>query len=185
MLPARWPLREFDMGRQDWRTAPTVVGALEREFGAFDCDVAADDHNHVCPVYLTLRDGSPNPHRWGNNNFCNPPFGDIAPFVVAAAEAVRLGKFTTMLTHANPNSPWFHVALGFAELRCPDRRLCYWHPDEPMRDGRHGGAARDSVIWRFGGEPGLVSPIHIPPHKAECERLTREAQGQLTIGSLL
>jgi len=64
-----------------------VVRTLEQEFGAFDYDVAADDHNYVCAVYLTLRDGAPNPHQWGINNFCNPPFGDIGPFVVAAAKA--------------------------------------------------------------------------------------------------
>jgi hypothetical protein len=161
------------MGRQDWRTPPSVFRFLGERFGPFDCDVAADEHNHLCPRYLTVRDGPPDPDGWGACNFCNPTFGNVAPFMQAAVCAE-----TVMLSHANPNSTWFQFAIRHAALYCPDKRINYWHPDE---DPRKTGADRDTVIWHFGGEPGRIYTIEIPDHRKEIRRLWEESNGQQSL----
>lgn len=167
------------MGRQDWRTPPSVFDALSKQFGAFDHDIAADDLNHLCDSYSTEARGQPDYRRWGKRNWGNIPFGSAQPFLTQAAMGLPYMD-TVIITHANANSPWFQFALAHAALHCPDRRINYWHPDEDAK-----GADRDSVIWHFGGLPGRVFTIKLPEHRKEVLRLVAEASGQMTIGQLL
>lgn len=166
------------MSRQDWRTPPAVFAALNERFGPFDCDVAADPFNRLCKGWLGEGEGPPVERIafWGDRNWCNPPFSSCDAFVLAASRASRQGKQTVMLTHSNPNSPWFRDALRYAALYCPDRRINYWHPEEDAKS-----ADRDTVVWHFGGRPGTVQEIHIPEHRLEIRRLTAEAKGQATL----
>lgn len=169
------------MSRQDWRTPPSVFETLAQRFGPFDCDVAADELNHLCAKFVTASYGAPAHWLWGQCNFCNPPFDDVTPWVTAASVAWRdHNKQTVMLSHSNPNSPWFQFSIKQAALYCPDKRVNYWHPDEEAP-----GANRDTVVWHFGGTPGTVQPLQIPDHRQEVKRLIAESRGQLTIGPLL
>jgi hypothetical protein len=96
------------MSRQDWRTAPSVFKTLDDNFGPFDCDVAADELNHLCGNWI----GSCHEGEYGMRNWCNPPFDNIGPFVDAAAKILALERQTVMLTHNNCCSPWFRrIAL--------------------------------------------------------------------------
>ncbi len=156
------------MSRQDWRTPPSVVRTLEDFFGKrFDCDVAADEWNHVCQNWIG-EDGGPGER--GLFNFCNPPFGNIDPFV---EDASRCYGETVMLTHNNCCSPWFRRASQSAALYLPNRRICFWHPHE-----RPGSPDRDTVVWHFGGTKATVLLMPLPPHSEEVRRLWAEANGQ-------
>lgn len=164
------------MGRQDWRTPPSVFRALEAFFvETFDCDVAADEHNHLCDNWR----GEKHHHfAWGRFNFCNPPFGNIMPFVARAiAEAAVPHGYnadTIMLTHNGCCSEWFRLASQHATLYLPNRRISFWHPDEEP-----GSPDRDTVVWHFGYDAGgFVKLINIPEHADEVRRLWAEANGQ-------
>ena len=161
------------MSRQDWRTPPSVFQALNDQFGPFDCDAAANELDHLCENWL-----GQNHHGigYGWRNWCNPPFGDIEPFVEAAVKINILGRHTVMLTHNNCCSPWFRRASQHAALYLPDGRISFWHPDEEP-----GHPDRDTVIWHFGGEPGRIFLISLPPHRDEVKRLWAEANGQGTL----
>ena len=160
------------MSRQDWRTPPSVFRALEVKFGPFDCDVAADEHNHLCGNWI----GVTGYGVWGRRNWCNPPFGDITPFVRRASLLVNFDATTVMLTHSNCCSPWFREASQNATLYLPDRRISFWHPDEEP-----GSPDRDTVVWHFGGVPGAVRLISHPDHAKEVRRLWQEASGQMEL----
>jgi hypothetical protein len=155
-----------------------VFGAIAERFGEFGIDTAADEHNHLCECWM-----SDALHiEWGYRNWCNPPFGDITPWVRKAASWVPRGH-TIMLTPSNAASAWFRLASSSATLILPSRRIQFWHPDEEP-----GSPDRDTVIWWFGGPPRTVDEIEIPEHSAEVRRLCEEASGQLSLapqGSLL
>lgn len=167
------------MGRQDWRTPPSVFAALGAAFGGFDTDVAADEHNHLCERWLC--DGLTEP--WGASNWCNPPFGDISPWV---ARALAHNGQTVMLVPANTSSPWFQRAIhdGRCSVYAPSRRIAFWHPAEAP-----GSPDRDTLVLLFGsGTSGVIRTIDIPEHGAEVRRLWEEARGQaplFQVGALL
>jgi len=158
------------MGRQDWRTPPSVFAALSDRFGPFDLDAAADEHNHLCADYRTEESGDPRCALWTGTVWVNPPFGDITPWVQRAAD---YNGRTVMLTPANTSSPWFRLAVNFASLYLPNRRIGFWHPREKI-----GSPDRDTVIWVFGGSSHYAQEIDIPDHGAEIRRLWAEANGQ-------
>jgi len=49
------------MGRQNWRTPPSVFDTLQAHFGPFDFDAAADPKNALCPEFATEQGRSPPP----------------------------------------------------------------------------------------------------------------------------
>lgn len=171
------------MGRQDWRTPPSVFNALSERFGPFELDAAADECNHLCDRWHGVQHGSPLLQGW--QCFCvyvNPPFGDIMPWVQKAAAH---GGRTVMLTPAYTSSPWFREAIKHAELFLPNRRIQFWHPAE-----KPGSPDRDTVVWVFGqhrGRAHRVEEISIPDHANEVRRLWSEANGQQSFatGTLL
>jgi phage N-6-adenine-methyltransferase len=167
------------MGRQDWRTPPSVFDALSNHWGPFVLDAAADKHNAMCSNFLIADAGSPLCQEWATHTWINPPFGDIMPWVQKAAN--HIGR-TVMLTPANTSSPWFREAIKHAMLALPDRRIQFWHPDE-----KPGSPDRDTVVWVFGGGAERVIEIPIPEHAKEVRRLWEETNGQqvLPIGTLL
>jgi phage N-6-adenine-methyltransferase len=162
------------MGRQDWRTPPTVFSVASARWGPFQLDAAADQSNALCEAFNTSESGDPRTCAWSPFTFVNPPFRDIMPWVQKAA--VHDGV-TVMLTPSNVSSPWFLDATKSAGLFLPDRRIHFWHPAETP-----GSPDRDTVIWVFGtGAAGRVEPIHIPDHGREVRRLWQESNGQQTI----
>lgn len=166
------------MGRQDWRTPPSVVRCLERDClrGQFEMDVASSDENHLFDRYLTALDGPPDHAKWAMRNWCNPPFGEIAAFVREASEGAKIGKVTVMVTLANVSTAWFQEAISSAELILPSRRIQFWHPEEKPESPKF-----DSVFWCFGYAPGTVRVLEIPKHGPECRRLATESAGQIPL----
>lgn len=128
------------MSRQDWRTAPSVFRAIQDEVSeGFDLDAAADQDDHMRLRYCSAQDPLPSIDLWQRrigaergDVFFNPPFGGLSPWIGAASIWAGLGLGTVAgLVLASVSSDWFHHALTHADVLVPDRRINYWHPDEP------------------------------------------------------
>lgn len=165
--------------RQDWRTPPSVFNALQEQFGEFSLDAAASHDNHLCNNWIGEKAGDPRLHIWQPGTFVNPPFGNITPWVLQAVRMKDNHQYlTVMLTPANTSSSWFLTAINHASLFLPNRRICFWHPNEKV-----GSPDRDTVIFAFGGKyrSNQVHDLAIPAHQQEVKRLWQESKGQQSI----
>ena len=98
--------------KNSWRTPPFLVRAYDRIY-QFTGDVAADADNACFPKYLTLADDAPK-RGWGDFGgyvWCNPPYDDISPWVVAASLATVQGTGTVMIVPSDMANFWFELAL--------------------------------------------------------------------------
>lgn len=106
MMPTQRPGKS----KQDYGTPPEVLDAIKSELGIEDflLDVAASDGNNVCQTYYTDEmDGLSNPWTVLGWAWCNPPYGDIAPWVRKAAYEASRGANIAMLVPASPGSNWW------------------------------------------------------------------------------
>lgn len=93
-----------------WQTPIELYEYLNARF-SFVCDVAASDHNHLHPNYLTESyDSALNgwAHLKSGYAFCNPPYSNILPWVKRAREAADLGVGTVMLLPVDTSVDWFN-----------------------------------------------------------------------------
>lgn len=98
--------------RNRWRTPISVFTALDFEFG-FHLDAAADHGNALCANYLTERDNALECD-WVSYGaiWCNPPYSDITPWILKAAEQCRKQSQTiVMLVPADTSVGWFKLAM--------------------------------------------------------------------------
>jgi hypothetical protein len=89
--------------KQDRPTPRDLFAKLHKRF-AFTVDGAAnpDGSNALLPRWFAAHQS------WaGERVFCNPPWSDIPPFVIAASMA----EFACLLVPARTNCRWFHRAL--------------------------------------------------------------------------
>lgn len=105
--------QRFTLAR-DLRHCAELAG-VER----FDLDVAACREAHVCPRYFTVRDNGlrkswyvPQPHGKHSHTrvWCNPPFSDIAPWIVKAWQAMADGECATvamLIPATRTEQPWW------------------------------------------------------------------------------
>lgn len=87
----------------------------------WDLDVAADEESHWADRWYGIADDGLK-QRWEGRVWCNPPYSDIAPWVVKAWRAAPECDVIAMLLPANrTDQPWWQELV------------------EPVRDGRHPG----------------------------------------------
>lgn len=116
------PKQKPGRSKQDYQTSPEFLQALRRKLGIleFDCDLAADDENHVCPRFYTEEDDAfSQTWKLGTGwNFLNPPYGDIEPWVLRAGlMASREDAQTAVLIPASVGSNWWVRAVhGIAHV---------------------------------------------------------------------
>jgi len=90
--------------KQDRRTPAMFFHLLDRKF-KFTMDGAATKRNALKPKFSSKRTQTP----WtGERVFCNPPWGNIPPFIELAATA----DLAVLLVPARVNAKWFHRALS-------------------------------------------------------------------------
>ncbi len=101
----------------DRGTDPAEFAKIADEFGPFTLDVAAAAHNTKCARYFTVNDNGLDQSWSGERVWCNPPYSDIAAWVIKAWTEYEETRGITMLLPAN---------------RCEQR----WWQDhvEPYRD---------------------------------------------------
>ena len=122
--------------KQDRRTPRDFFAGLHAEYG-FTLDGAATKKNALLPRFCTSRKA----HDWsGERVFCNPPWGNIPPFIERAANA----DLAVLLVPARVNAKWFHRALALgATPRYWAGKLCFDGPwNSPV----------DCLLLVFGGQ---------------------------------
>lgn len=136
-----------------WQTPIEVFTALDLEFG-FYLDAAASFDNALCANYLSLdgRDAMRKDMDWESYGpiWCNPPYSNIKPWVVAAAEQCKKqGQPVVMLLPADISTGWFSLALKSAdEIRLiTDGRINF---SPVTATGKRGSNPKGSMllIWR-------------------------------------
>lgn len=100
--------------RQDWRTPEALYDLLNAEFH-FDFDPCP---NNPASDGLALES-------WGNVNFVNPPYRQVARWVAKAYEQSKQGRTVVLLVAARTDTRWFHnIVLPFSsEIRFIKGRL--------------------------------------------------------------
>ncbi len=74
----------------------------------FSIDVAADSSNTKCARYYTIHDDGLS-QSWKNEVvWCNPPYGNIMPWVKKAHQESLTGTTTVMLLPCRTETKWWH-----------------------------------------------------------------------------
>lgn len=107
------PKQKPGRSKQDYRTPPEFLQALKNKLGIseFMCDVAATKDNAVASRYFTEEDNALEQY-WGFGEhgwvYCNPPFGDIKPWLAKAYSEVRNNQAkVAMLVPASVGANWW------------------------------------------------------------------------------
>ena len=101
--------------KSDERETPNeLFEELHKEFN-FQYDLAASDNLHKLPNYFT-KENSAFKYNWIGNNFCNPPYSDIKPWLYYATKQKAL---TVFILPCDTSTGWFHNYLWDKKLHCP------------------------------------------------------------------
>ena len=114
----------FSSQTDNWATPRDFFDILNDEFG-FNLDPCADDINHKCDRYFTIKENGLL-QDWGNSIvFCNPPYGKVLKdWVRKCYESSRQGALVVMLIPARTDTSYFHDYIyGKAEIRFIRGRL--------------------------------------------------------------
>jgi len=103
----------FSSQRLDWKTPKAVYQVLDAEF-CFDFD--------PCPVNPKLNGLE---IKWGNCNFCNPPYGrEIERWIKKGYDEYTRGKTVVFLIPSRTDTSWWHdYIMKATEIRFIRGRL--------------------------------------------------------------
>ena len=99
-----------------YNTPKPLYLQFNSEFGPFKCDVAASHENSLCDLYFTEEDNALT-KEWADNNWMNPPYKRISPWIEKTVEELKKGRKTTILIPNCINTIYFH------ELILPNARV--------------------------------------------------------------
>ena len=104
----------FTSHNDNWKTPTAFKTNLYTEF-SFDFDPCPED-----PTFDGLNID------WGNCNFVNPPFSQIAKWIQKSYEEYRKGKCVVLLIPARTDTTWWHdYCMKASEIRFIRGRLKY------------------------------------------------------------
>lgn len=105
------PLQKPGRSKQNYGTPPEFLAAVRDRLciTKFALDVAADSNNTVCGLYYSIEDNGLDQYwnRAGGWNWCNPPYGNIRPWVSKARREAMNGANTAMLVPASVGANWW------------------------------------------------------------------------------
>jgi len=105
------PRQKRGESKQDYQTPAIFLAAVCTRLGinGFDLDAAADADNAVCDRFYTIEDNAL-VQPWAGLPgwvWCNPPFGNLAPWVAHAHAESLLGAQIAMLVPAAIGANWW------------------------------------------------------------------------------
>ena len=116
----------FSSNTDQWATPQDFFDELNNEFD-FTLDPCADDTNHKCKKYYTVKQDGLIQSWFGERVFCNPPYGkEIGKWVKKCHDEIFMGGCNTcvMLIPSRTDTKWFHDYIyGQAEIRFVKGRL--------------------------------------------------------------
>lgn len=133
----------FPTRKPNWRTPLEFWNPLNEEF-KFTLDAAADEYNHLVPMYFTeemdalsipwykAKLGKEAPTVW-----LNPPYGHgLRKWVKKAYEESLEGCTVVCLLPSSVDTTWFHeYCLPFGEIRFIKGRIKFIDPDTGLPGG--------------------------------------------------
>lgn len=113
--------------RDRWRTPDVVYRMLDRRYGPFTLDAAADAENHKCDLWLGPGGLAEDALgcEWGctglHRVFCNPPYTLTAGFIRKAKAEAGAGNVlaATLIVPATTDVRWFHDHVWESALDRP------------------------------------------------------------------
>jgi len=132
--------------KDSWQTPKSLFNKLDLEFN-FSCDVAANIDNSLCDFHYDQYDNAII-QQWFDNNWCNPPYSDITPWVNKAIEQHGCGRTIVMLAPADTSVKWFKLAYESCnEIRFISGRISFINADtqKPVNGNNKGSVL---FIWR-------------------------------------
>ena len=104
------PKQKPGRSRQDYRTCPRFLSAIEHQFGRIDFDLAARADNTVAVSYYGP-DTDSLKQDWAlpgvRNAWLNPPYECIEPWAAKLARCRMLPRWTLMLVPASVDARWY------------------------------------------------------------------------------
>lgn len=113
-----------------WATPWPLVRELEKEFGVFELDPAANSENAKAPrFYSEAENGLVQP--WAPHRcFLNPPYSNVTPWIRKAVEEAANGALVVALIAVRTDRDWWHdVLMPHAEIRFQRGRQRFIGPD--------------------------------------------------------
>lgn len=95
----------FSSTSDDWSTPQDFFDELDALFG-FTLDPCATKKNAKCDKYFTKRDNGLIQSWAGHRVFCNPPYSNVADWVIKCHE--EKDAQTVLLIPARTDTRWFH-----------------------------------------------------------------------------
>lgn len=107
----------FTSKKHDWRTPKKLFDNLNSEYN-FWIDLASDDKNNLCPIFLTEKQNALKQNwfelaklnkRVSDYAWCNPPYGrNLVVWIKKAYEENKLGFRSVWLIPARTDTKFFH-----------------------------------------------------------------------------
>ena len=146
---------EEDILRQEWRTPPEFIEALQKiSHYPIELDVAASNENTVAPYYFH-RENSGLECTWITKEirhaFCNPGFNDMRPWVDKAIDEIMENQSIRheidILGLCAPSTEWFSRAAKFATtIYLLSPRVQFLPPDPRIVRTSN---SRENALFRF------------------------------------
>lgn len=132
--------------RQNLCTPRYLFEEINRRYGPFDVDVAADESNALCVKFFDENaDGLT--QDWVGNVWCNPPYKAILPWVYKAVKSTFVDKESdrvVMLLPARVGQEWWKYAQMYGVIHRLKGRVRFEHNGETQRS-----PFEDSVLVVF------------------------------------
>ncbi len=156
-----------------WETPPQFF-AWRNGIWHFDVDAAADERNHLLPVWFgpgssDAEDALADDLNWfmfGDRFWCNPPYGDLMKWCRVMRLQSLKGAFIEALLPANTGSRWFEFcSLTGAEIELLTGRIQFLIDGKPGKNSN----TSDSMLvrWRPGTSGGAT--IRLTDWKQEMQ----------------
>lgn len=150
---------KLDM-KDEWQTPKEFFSYCNGVFGPFTIDAAATPGNALVERFWTKRDNALSKSWVGEIVWCNPPYSDIEPWVLHAANArhyyYKGGPMggSVLLLPSSTGAAWFHRTAGVATTYLLRSRLKFTRPDRDGDNPRH-----DNMLMVFPGS-GYMSRLN-------------------------
>jgi phage N-6-adenine-methyltransferase len=137
--------KRYEGGRLDNWGSPQYVFDYFNRAHHYEIDLAASPHNTKCGDYFTAEEDGLKQDIVGRRVWCNPPFGDIAPWVEMAA--LEEAQVFSLLLPVRTGMAWFERCL-VARVDFLRGRLQFEPP--PGYEGEVTSAPFDCMVVHFG-----------------------------------
>lgn len=151
--PRKMPAQKPGKSLQSYGTPRVFLDAVERRFGRIQWDLAANETNAICDLWIGERQNSLLVS-WAESCsgllWLNPPFADIDPWAKKCAVEARRGARILLLVPASVGANWYweHVAPHASVLALAPRLMFDGHVSK--KTGKPEPYPKDLILAVYG-----------------------------------